>query len=142
MQLLCAAVAVPVLVATGSMVLNDWPAYFARGTELMLGRSGTAASFFEAWVPAIYLVVNVALNVTVTYSLRVAGSVTTSLFMTAAVPLAVAGFTCIPWPLLGPAPQLGLPFYAGATILMAGVVLYNLPAAQRLGGGSVDAVTA
>lgn len=142
MQLICAGVAVPVLVATGGLALNDWPGYLARGAALMFGQSGTAASFFEAWVPLIYLVINVTLNITVTYSLRVAGSVTTSLFMTAAVPLAVAAFTCIPWPLLGPAPQLGLPFYAGASILMAGVILYNMPAAEQLGPESVDAVVA
>jgi hypothetical protein len=126
MQLLWVIAALPFMVMYGGLAWGEVLPYFATGVQILLGQSGTVRSALEACAPLFYFAINIAFNFTATTSLKVAGSVTTSLFMTASVPIAIWAFTCIPWPLLGPAPPLGAAFVVGATILTLGMLLYNL----------------
>jgi hypothetical protein len=116
----------PFMVLYGGIEWAQVPTYFGTGAQLLLGQTGEVRSALEACTPLVYLAINIAFNFTATTSLKVAGSVTTSLFMTASVPIAIWAFTCIPWPLLGPSPPLGMAFFVGATILTVGMLLYNL----------------
>lgn len=65
--------------------------------------------------------------------LRVAGAATMTLFMTASVPLAIAGFTLY-LPLIGQAPPLAPSFWLGTVALMAGMAMYNSPQIREVLG--------
>eukprot|EP00887_Chlorella_sp_A99_P005876 scaffold1.g5876.t1 len=93
----------------------------ARGVLVArVGLLGGAAARAQASDVAM----NLLLNVFVLSLIRLAGNVTVSLCMSAVVPLTIYAFT-LPLPLLGPPPPLGGTFVVGASLLVAGLALYN-----------------
>lgn len=115
---------VPVMLAQQGLALADVPSYVALGTALFFGESQYTTTALEACIPAIYLLFNIVFNIVAICTVSVVGAATMTLASTASIPLAIWAFT-LTWPLLGPAAPLGNTFVAGASLLLAGVLLYN-----------------
>jgi hypothetical protein len=116
----------PIMAAQQGLAISQLPTYLCDGAKLLFGQACAHASAFEAWVPAAYLLWNVAFNIVAILGIRSVGAASMTLAMTAAVPIAIWLFT-LTWPLLGAPPHLGSRFAAGATTLLAGLTLYNAP---------------
>jgi hypothetical protein len=105
-QFFCMMLFGPLMATQQGLAVSELPAYIANGVGMLLGRTSVHdASFIQQWIPIVYIAWNLFFNVIALIGLRVAGAATMTLFMTAAVPMAIAGFTCS-LPLIGKAPPL------------------------------------
>ena len=95
----------PIMANQQGIPWAEMGSYCSNGIGLLLGNAGAHASAIRQWIPSVYIAWNLLFNVVALVGLRVAGAATMTLFMTAAVPMAIFGFT-FDLPLVGKAPPL------------------------------------
>lgn len=125
-QALFIAALLPLMAGLRGIAMGQLPAYLAQGWQCFRGLTPACGSDCSGapLLPLLYVAMNLLLNVFVLSLIRLAGNVTVSLCMSAVVPLTIYAFT-LPLPLLGPPPPLGGTFVVGASLLVAGLALYN-----------------
>lgn len=118
----------PLLTAARGMQAADLPAYLADGWACFRGLTPSCGSDCSGapLLPVLYVLLNLAFNVSALELIRQAGNVAMSLTMSAIVPFTILAFT-VPLPFLPPAPPLGPLFALGAGVLLAGLMLFNAP---------------
>lgn len=118
----------PMLTAARGMRAADLPAYLADGWACFRGLTPSCGSDCSGapLLPVLYVLLNLAFNVSALELIRQAGNVAMSLTMSAIVPVTILAFT-ISLPYLPPAPPLGPLFAVGAAVLLAGLLLFNAP---------------
>lgn len=77
-------------------------------------------------MPLLFIIVNMCFNISLLRLVKMSSAVVASLSITLAVPLSIFVFT-LPLPYLGAESRLTPIFILGATILVLGLVIYNLP---------------
>jgi hypothetical protein len=122
-QAVAVLAALPLLAAARGFALAGARARLAAGAACLCG-GGSAACAAAPAATAVYIVVNLAFNVSALALIRRAGNVAISLTMSAVVPLSVAAFA-LPLPLGVGGAALGPAFLAGVALLTVGLCVYN-----------------
>lgn len=125
-QAVCVFLLLPVLTALRNVPLKQLPDYLYQGCQCFVGISPSPGSNCTGapLLPALYIFVNIAFNISALNLIRTAGSVAATLALSLVVPLAVLAFT-LPLPYLGSQPQLSLTFWAGVLLVCGGISAYN-----------------
>eukprot|EP00898_Chlorokybus_atmophyticus_P004435 jgi/Chlat1/4993/Chrsp32S04933 len=128
-QALCVLALLPLLASLRGVKPADLPSYLVRGGKCFVGMNpGTPGADCRGapLLPLLYVAVNMAFNVASLSLLRASSAVVASITGAATVPLAVLAFT-LPLPYLGAPAALGPDFLLGLVLLLAGMLLYNVP---------------
>lgn len=112
----------PVLSSLKGIQFQQLPAYFSDGAACFVNLGGEC--YGAPMVPAIYVAVNLAFNISSLSLLKQSSAVVSSLCTTLAVPLSIWAFT-FPLPLVGTPSSLPPGLFVGAAILVAGLAFYN-----------------
>ncbi|RWR90981.1 protein CLT2, chloroplastic [Cinnamomum micranthum f. kanehirae] len=86
-------------------------------------------------LPLLYIVVNMAFNISVLYLVKISSAVVSSLAATLAVPLSIYVLT-LPLPYIPQGDGLSPFFIIGSAILVLGLALYNIPQPANKGSKS------
>ncbi|XP_078178820.1 CRT (chloroquine-resistance transporter)-like transporter 1 isoform X1 [Carex rostrata] len=102
------------------------PAYIKNGAGCFLNIGSLSAGCDGAPVlPLLFVLVNMAYNISLLHLLKISSAVVSCLASTFSVPLSIYAFT-LPLPYIAVASSLPRGFIAGAAVLVAGLVLYCL----------------
>lgn len=121
----------PILSKLKGIEFFQLPQYFNEGAGCLFnfGKIGTGCEGAPL-LPSLYVLANLAFNISALHLLKTSSAVLASLTLTLAVPLTIAAFT-LPLPLLGKPASLPPGFFLGSLVLIAGLALYNILGAQK-----------
>jgi drug/metabolite transporter (DMT)-like permease len=124
-QALFVLLLLPLLSSLKGIPFQQLPTYFSEGAACFVN-SGALEGACEGapLVPAIYVAMNLAFNISSLSLLKQSSAVVASLTTTLAVPLSIWAFT-FPLPLVGAPSTLPSGLFLGAAILVAGLAFYN-----------------
>lgn len=108
------------------------PAYIKDGAACFLNMGSISGCEGAPLLPLLFVLVNMGFNISLLHLLKISSAVVSSLASTFSVPLSIYAFT-LPLPYMGAPSSLPPGFVAGAAVLTAGLLLYNLPHAQHPG---------
>ncbi|OAY82002.1 Protein CLT3, chloroplastic [Ananas comosus] len=106
------------------------PTYIRDGAACFLNIGSLSAGCEGApLLPLLFVIVNMAFNISLLHLLKMSSAVVSCLASTFSVPLSIYAFT-LPLPYIGVASSLPAGFVAGAAVLVAGLFLYCLTPLQ------------
>uniref|UniRef100_A0A7C9A2C4 Uncharacterized protein n=3 Tax=Opuntia streptacantha TaxID=393608 RepID=A0A7C9A2C4_OPUST len=106
---------------------SQLPQYLKSGAACFLNIGvGTIGCEGAPLLPLLYVTNNIAFNIAVLSLLKISSAVVASLVVMVSVPIAIY-ILSLPLPYLVEGASLTPFFLLGSTILMAGLILYNLP---------------
>ncbi|XP_044978484.1 protein CLT1, chloroplastic-like [Hordeum vulgare subsp. vulgare] len=107
------------------------PTYIRDGAACFLNMGSLSAGCEGApLLPLLFVVVNMAFNISLLHLLKISSAVVSCLASTFSVPLSIYAFT-LPLPYISVASTLPPGFVAGAAVLIAGLLTYSLPQPQN-----------
>ncbi|XP_006651138.1 protein CLT2, chloroplastic-like isoform X1 [Oryza brachyantha] len=107
--------------------LTELPAYINRGAACFLNIGGNLKDCHGApLLPLLFIAVNMAFNISVLNLVKMSTALVASLTATLAVPLSIYVLS-LPLPYIPGGTNLSTSFLAGASILVVGLLIYNLP---------------
>lgn len=126
-QALFVLLLLPFLSKLKGIVFNQLPSYFKDGAACFINMGSISKDCAGApLLPLLFIIVNMCFNISLLRLVKMSSAVVASLSITLAVPLSIFVFT-LPLPYLGAESRLTPIFILGATILVLGLVIYNLP---------------
>ncbi|KAJ3675599.1 hypothetical protein LUZ60_004641 [Juncus effusus] len=106
---------------------GDLPAYINDGASCFLNVGDHQAACDGApFLPMIFIIVNMAFNISLLNLVKMSSALVASLTATLAVPISIY-ILSLPLPYMPHGAKLSTSFMFGASILVLGLVLYNLP---------------
>ncbi|AQK78638.1 protein CLT2, chloroplastic-like isoform X1 [Zea mays] len=105
----------------------ELPAYLNGGAECFLNVAESPIDCGGApFLPLLFIVVNMAFNVSLLNLVKMSSAIVASLTATSAVPISIY-ILSLPLPYIPHGTELSTSFIIGAVILLMGLILYNLP---------------
>lgn len=105
----------------------ELPAYLKAGAACFLNAGGIATGCEGApLLPLVFITVNMAFNISLLNLVKMSSALVASLAATLAVPLSIC-ILSLPLPCIPQGTSLNIYFVIGTTILVLGLMLYNLP---------------
>lgn len=123
-QALFVLLLLPLLSSLKGIPFHELPTYFRDGAACFVNMGAVGDCQGAPLVPAIYVAMNLAFNISSLSLLKQSSAVVSSLCTTLAVPLSIWAFT-FPLPLVGAPSTLPPGLFVGAAILVAGLAFYN-----------------
>lgn len=126
-QALFVLLLLPFLSKLKGILFNQLPSYFKDAAVCFINMGSISKDCAGApLLPLLFIIVNMCFNISLLRLVKMSSAVVASLSITLAVPLSIFVFT-LPLPYLGAESRLTPIFILGATILVLGLVIYNLP---------------
>ncbi|XP_064992895.1 protein CLT1, chloroplastic-like [Musa acuminata AAA Group] len=123
-QALFICILMPFLSKLWGIHFSQLPSYIRDGTACFLNIGSLSKGCEGAPIlPVLFVIVNMAFNISLLHLLKISSAVVSCLASTFAVPLAIYAFT-LPLPYIGAASSLPTGFIAGAAVLVSGLLLY------------------
>lgn len=123
-QALFICILLPLLSKLWGVPFSQLPTYIKDGTVCFLNLGSLSSGCEGAPVlPLLFVIVNMAFNISLLHLLKISSAVVSSLASTFTVPLAIYAFT-FPLPYMGGPSSLPAGFLAGAAVLLSGLLLY------------------
>lgn len=105
----------------------ELPGYLNGGAECFLNVGESPIDCGGApFLPLLFIVVNMAFNISLLNLVKMSSAVVASLTSTSAVPISIY-ILSLPLPYIPHGAELGTSFIIGAVVLLVGLILYNLP---------------
>jgi len=105
----------------------ELPGYLNGGAECFLNVGESPIDCGGApFLPLLFIVVNMAFNISLLNLVKMSSAVVASLTSTSAVPISIY-ILSLPLPYIPHGAELGTSFIIGAVVLVVGLILYNLP---------------
>jgi len=105
----------------------ELPGYLNGGAECFLNVGESPIDCGGApFLPLLFIVVNMAFNISLLNLVKMSSAVVASLTSTSAVPISIY-ILSLPLPYIPHGAELGTSFIIGAVVLLMGLILYNLP---------------
>ncbi|WVZ90354.1 hypothetical protein U9M48_036663 [Paspalum notatum var. saurae] len=105
----------------------ELPAYLNGGAECFLNGAESPIDCGGApFLPLLFIVVNMAFNISLLNLVKMSSALVASLTATSAVPISIY-ILSLPLPYIPHGAQLSMSFIIGAVILLMGLIVYNLP---------------
>jgi len=105
----------------------ELPGYLNGGAECFLNVGESLIDCGGApFLPLLFIVVNMAFNISLLNLVKMSSAVVASLTSTSAVPISIY-ILSLPLPYIPHGAELGTSFIIGAVVLLVGLILYNLP---------------
>lgn len=117
----------PLLSNLQGISFKEQPKYLSSAAACLANSAGSSQNGCDGapLVPLLYILVNMAFNISNLSLLKQSSAVVSSLCVTLAVPLSIWAFT-LPLPLFASSATLPPGVYEGASILIAGLAFFNL----------------
>ncbi len=117
----------PLLLNLQGISFKEQPKYLSSAAACLANSAGSSQNGCDGapLVPLLYILVNMAFNISNLSLLKQSSAVVSSLCVTLAVPLSIWAFT-LPLPLFATSATLPPGVYEGASILIAGLAFFNL----------------
>ncbi|XAR62066.1 hypothetical protein NMG60_11016661 [Bertholletia excelsa] len=126
-QALFVLLLLPILSNLKGIPFSQLPLYLKSGAGCFLNMGGQTPGCHGApLLPLLYVVANVAFNISVLSLLKISSAVLASLVVMSSVPISVYVLS-LPLPYLPEGVSLGPFFLLGSMVLVIGLVLYNIP---------------
>ncbi|THU63509.1 hypothetical protein C4D60_Mb01t16550 [Musa balbisiana] len=123
-QALFICILMPFLSKLWGIHFSQLPSYIRDGTACFLNIGSLSKGCEGAPIlPVLFVIVNMAFNISLLHLLKISSAVVSCLASTFAVPLAIYAFT-LPLPYIGAASSLPTGFISGAAVLVSGLLLY------------------
>lgn len=124
----------PILSNLKGIPFSQLPAYFKSGAGCLMNIGGDISGCEGApLLPLLYVITNIGFNISALNLVKTSSAVVSSLVVMASVPISIYILT-LPLPYLPEGVSLSPFFLLGSAILLAGLLMYNLP--QRGKDGS------
>ncbi|XVF39670.1 hypothetical protein PTKIN_Ptkin01aG0051800 [Pterospermum kingtungense] len=125
-QALFVLLLLPILSNLKGIPFSELPSYLKSGVACFLKiGAGTAGCEGAPLLPLLYIIANMAFNISVLNLLKVSSAIVASLAVTLSVPISIY-ILSLPLPYLPDGASLSPYFLFGSLILMLGLVLYNI----------------
>lgn len=132
-QALFVLLLLPLLSNLKGIPFLELPSYLKSGAACFLNLGGETSGCEGApLLPLLYIVTNMAFNISVLNLLKVSSAIVASLTVTLSVPLSIY-ILSLPLPYLPNGASLSPFFLFGTLILMSGLVLYNIAQPSKAG---------
>ncbi|XVE60626.1 hypothetical protein DITRI_Ditri05aG0142900 [Diplodiscus trichospermus] len=132
-QALFVLLLLPVLSNLKGIPFSELPSYLKNGAACFLKvGAGTSGCEGAPLLPLLYIVTNMAFNISVLNLLKVSSAIVASLAVTLSVPISIY-ILSRPLPYLPDGASLSPFFLFGSLILVMGLVLYNIGQAVKVG---------
>nr|KJB58832.1 hypothetical protein B456_009G228500 [Gossypium raimondii] len=132
-QALFVLLLLPLLSNLKGIPFLELPSYLKGGAACFLNLGGETSGCEGApLLPLLYIVTNMAFNISVLNLLKVSSAIVASLTVTLSVPLSIY-ILSLPLPYLPNGASLSPFFLFGSLILMSGLVLYNIAQPSKAG---------
>ncbi|KAJ6840601.1 protein CLT3, chloroplastic-like [Iris pallida] len=130
-QALFICILLPVLSKLWGVPFGQLPTYIKDGAACFLNIGSLSRGCEGApLLPLLFVLVNMAFNISLLHLLKISSAVVSSLASTFSVPLSIYAFT-LPLPYVGVASSLPTGFVMGAAVLVAGLLFYSWTPSSR-----------
>ncbi|KAG9130817.1 hypothetical protein Leryth_016966 [Lithospermum erythrorhizon] len=127
----------PILSNLKGIPFSQLPAYLKSGVECFLNLGGNIPGCDGApLLPLLYVITNICFNISALNLVKTSSAVVSSLVVMASVPVSIYILT-LPLPYLPEGVSLSPFFLLGSAILVAGLLMYNLPQPQKDGSNNI-----